>query len=481
MERAYLDGRIDSFLIKRLSPSLNSFKVQSGVPTPTWNRFDLGFKLLYLDGLRSTESEFARRIYSNHIKAFSLGDMSEPGNPKKLGVDRFLADFAEIFDNLRHSGFDTDISLLPLAHDGTPINGGHRTACAISLGIPITSVQTGLEPVQFDYRFFKKRGVVLNDLDAAALRLVSATPHAAVALLWPAARARDREVDVLIGPAIYRRKIPLSLKAGHNLLTRVYANEPWLGDPEQNHPGVRRKLMECFSGRDDLRLIVFDAPPNVDRVALKERIRRIYGIGKSSVHITDTHAEAVEITQMLLNENSRHFLEHARPNQFSATRAKISQFKTYLRENEIPSHSVAVDTGLVMGAYGLRPPNDIDVVSDRPLPAGPVEQHDGRYRSVELPELLQDPAHHLFFRKVKFISLENVAALKSKRLAGQDREDVILIQRLIRPQTERILQNNLYMRLQFAHLRFRRRIIKIIYALGAGPTVKRLYHMATRR
>lgn len=481
VSRSKLDGRIDSFLVKRLDKSVDRFELQRLVPTPTWNRFDLGFKLLFLDAVRSHETDFAKRIYAEHIKAFSLGDMAEPGNDQKTGIESFCTDFTDIFERMGRKGFDPVLSLLPLAEDGSPINGGHRTACAMTLNVPVTAVRTRLEPVCFDHRFFELRGIDTHDLDAAATRLIEAMPNAAVALLWPAAKGKLRKVENIIGPLVYRRAVTLSLDGGHNLLTRVYANEPWLGDPSKNYPGVRRKLMECFSGTDDLRVLVFDAPPAVDRVALKDRIRQVYGIAKSSVHMTDTHAEAIEMARMLLNANSRHFLDHARPMEFAQTRERIAELHTYLVENRVSPQAVAADTGMVMGAYGLRAPNDIDVIADGPLPSGPVEQHDDRYRDLAPSEMLQDPFHHFFFQNIKFVSLTNVANLKSRRLAGRDREDLLLMQPLLAPQATRPSSHSLSTQLQFAHLRFRRRAIKFLFALGVGHATRRLYRRAKRR
>ena len=45
------------------------------------SRFDLGFKLLYLDLLK--EPEYSNDVYLDHIRAFSLGTFIEPGNPNK--------------------------------------------------------------------------------------------------------------------------------------------------------------------------------------------------------------------------------------------------------------------------------------------------------------------------------------------------------------------------------------------------------------
>lgn len=479
--RKELAVRIDDFLLHRLDPSVRRFGLRTFVPIPTWNRFDLGFKLLHLDAQRGIASEFAERIYAAHVAAFSLGDMTEPGQPGKTGILRYTEDFRSLLQGMQSTGFDAKRSLVPMANDGSLLNAGHRAACAISLGLPVVGVKTGLEPMIFDHAYFRRRGMSESDLDAGAMRMVAAMPNAAVALLWPAAHGRDHDAEAILGPLVYRKEVSLSMNGAHNLLARVCAGEPWLGDPALNFPGIRRKLMECFSGRDPLRVLIFDAPSRVERMALKENVRQIYEIAKGSIHITDTHSEAVELSRLLLNANSRHFLDHARPMTFAQTRTQVEALRRYLDGHCIPPSAVAADTGMVLGAYGLRAPCDIDVISDRPLPAGPVEQHDGRYRDVSVGDLLQDPAHHFSYFGLTFVSLWDVAALKRRRLAGADRADLLTIEPLLKVRSRQAPDRSIGLRLRIVHLRLRRGVIRFLFRIGIGPALRKIYRAARGR
>jgi hypothetical protein len=476
-----LGGRIDDFLLRQLDKTTVDFPLDTFVPEPTWNRFDLGFKLLYLDALRGHSSAFADRIYAAHITAFSLGDMVEPGIGDKVGLDRFKSDFTAILEGLDLRGFDANQSLVPLARDGSLLNAGHRAACAIALRKPLIGVKTGLEPKLFDYRFFAGRGMTDDDLDAGAIRLIEAMPNVAVALIWPAAKGRDREVDDLLGPLVYRKSVSLSLRGGHNLLARVYRDEPWLGDPAKDYPGIRRKLIECFNGSDDLRVVIFDAPPDRDRTALKDKVRDIYGIAKSSIHMTDTHHEAIEVSRLLLNRNARHFMDHGKPMTFLQTRRNLDLIHDYLVQNDLSPRSVAVDTGMIMGLYGLRPPSDVDVVATDLLPPGPIEQHISPLRSKTPADILQDPALHFSWAGLTFVSLREVADLKAKRLAGRDREDLLLIAPLLVAYGAYKPAGPVKIRMLFFVLRFRRRVIRILFRIKIGAPLRRLYRKARGR
>ena len=48
----------------------------------TYNRLDIGFKLLYLS-LRKKNYKLAKEIYLDHIKSFSFGTFKEKGNANK--------------------------------------------------------------------------------------------------------------------------------------------------------------------------------------------------------------------------------------------------------------------------------------------------------------------------------------------------------------------------------------------------------------
>jgi hypothetical protein len=314
-----------------------------------------------------------------------------------------------------------------------------------------------------------------SDIDAAAVRLVEDMPHSRLAILWPAATGKTRAAEALLSPVIHQGSVSLTLQGGHNLLARVYDGEPWLGPAEAGFPGIRSKLMACFSGTDPLRILIIAPDEDTDIVSLKDRVRELYGIAKSSIHITDTHAEAVEISRLFLNRNSVHFLNTARPMAFAETRDRVATLSRYLDDNDLPRNSVAADTGMVLGAYGLRPPGDIDVIADRPLPPGPVELHGDTGREAGVTDLLQDPARHFTYFNLKFVSLAEVAALKRFRLAGRDRDDLLLIEPLLASATGADQPNPLRVELQMRWLRLRRGVIRTLMRAGVGEPLRRLY------
>ncbi|MDU8913851.1 hypothetical protein [Aestuariicoccus sp. MJ-SS9] len=455
--------RREGFALRRFTPGLHH------------NRFDLAFKLGYLDGREVGGSEFLRGLYSSHIRAFSLGEMSEPGNDQKTDLDAFVTGFDEILADLQENGFDPERSLVPLASDGSILNGAHRCAAAMQLGMGLTGVETGLDPVRYDWRFFQARGMTQEDLDAAAIAYVRHAPQAAIALLWPAAGRREGAVEDILGGFAYRKDLKLSARGARNLLAHVYANEPWLGTPEEDFPGIDAKLIPCFAGTQPLRALVFDRAPGMDLIAEKDRVRALFGIGKHSIHITDTHEEAVMLARMLFNQQSVFALEHAQPARFPQVRTMALDLALYLRDAGQSPDDAVIDSGMVMGLFGLRAPSDIDYLApESGAPSEAFEWHDTQRHGALIGDLMYDPEKHFHFWGMRFVSLPQIAAMKASRMAGRDSEDLAQIAMLLdsRPGTRRI--NGLIYALRFARSRLRHRLIALLVAMGVKEQVKML-------
>lgn len=134
----------------------------------THNRFDLGFKLLYLK-LKNKERNYAEEVYLSHIKAFSLGSFKEPYNSNKNGKDHFINEFEKIHETIKNIGFDYNKSLLPLSKSFQILNGAHRLASAIFLNKIVYFINTELEDVEYNVNYFYNRNVNPRFLNVAAV------------------------------------------------------------------------------------------------------------------------------------------------------------------------------------------------------------------------------------------------------------------------------------------------------------------------
>jgi hypothetical protein len=77
-----ISEKIEPFLRSSINSKNLNIRKMYAQELLTWNRFDLGFKLFYLD-IRNKNAGLARNVYEQHLRSFGLGKILEPGNSKK--------------------------------------------------------------------------------------------------------------------------------------------------------------------------------------------------------------------------------------------------------------------------------------------------------------------------------------------------------------------------------------------------------------
>ena len=447
----------------------------------TCNRFDLAAKLLFVDDMRQDTGTF-QDVYLDHIRAFTFGTYKEPGNDAKHCAESFTGVFRNLYRGLREEGFREDLSLIPLASDGTILNGAHRVASAIALGLQVRCVRLDSNAAPYDYSFFRSRSMPESMLDLCALRFMETAPNCYVALVWPAAKGHLDELKRLIPRIVHYKEISFTLNGFHNLLATTYSGEAWLGERSANYPGVRGKLAPCYAESHPLRLFVFQADSLAEVLEIKNRVRALFGMDKHSIHINDTKAEALTIARALLNQNAIHFLNHAKPNRFSSTWAKIEKFKQWSLANQLSLNDLALDGGMVLSAYGVRESSDIDYLSLNDLEGEHTDSEINSHNHDELgfhghplSSLLQDPRFHFWFDGVKFIAFEQVLLMKTGRAEAKDRNDVTLMRALVDHDFLKSVVAGFRQRLLYARVRTYIWTLEVLRSIGLYEVVRSIY------
>ena len=253
----------------------------------------------------------------------------EPGNPSKNSYEKYISEFEFIYNSLKTNSFDKSISLIPLSSDSSIVNGSHRVASSIYLKQSLSCVNINANTHNYDYKFFKKRGVSVNILDEVANVFIEHSNDIYIALIWPSATGSEIKIDNIIPNIVYKKNIVLNYNGAHNLLTQIYFKEKWLGTVQSNYKGCHAKVVECFKTKNAIRAYVFKSKSIDDVLKIKEAIRDHFKIGKHSVHITDTHEEAIRISKLLFNSNSLHFLQFAKPNNFFPYMIVLTDIKSF--------------------------------------------------------------------------------------------------------------------------------------------------------
>jgi hypothetical protein len=472
LERHLIDDLMgDSFHVKKVrSKNLLNHK-----------RFDLGFKLFYLEMLENNVNmDFSKEIYKEHIRAFSLGKFSEPGNDDKIGIDKFISDFHDTFKDIKENGYDGAKSLIPLSENDSILNGAHRVASAIFLDKDVECIETGKIDQVYDYKFFFNRKVPREILDIVATKFVEYAENTFVAFLWPAAQGFEKEVEKAIPNIVYRKKITINSNGAHNLLSKIYLGEKWLGSRENNFSGSQEKLRGCFPNFSPVRVIVFQADTLKEVIKIKDDVRNIFNVGKHSIHITDTKEEALAVVKMVLNDNSLHFLNHAKPNKYITTHKKIDSYREFLNNNNVNPTDVVLDSGIIMSIYGLRECSDVDyLIVDKSKISHEVPEIDCHedsliHHDIDKLNLIYNPKNYFYFDELKFISFSQIYKMKMNRKEEKDNNDCKIMDAMIEKNSLKEYFYHFKQSLYYVRVRSKSRIkslLKIIKLEALGRIV----------
>lgn len=282
------------------------------------NRIDLICKLFYIECReKNADMTFAKELYTEHLRAFSEGTFTEPGNEEKNTIEKYFSTFDRLIDDIKENGFDASKSVIPVSDNGVILDGSHRVAIAIYYHITLPIVRVHGVEQYFDAAFFQKNGLSPAYLDFMVDRYIRAKKQTYIACLWPAGydEAKNAETDVILRKAanvVYRKRIRFNYNGIERLVTQVYYHQEWTGSLDEGFRGAAYKAKDCYSKKGITTIYVLENISQ-DLVELKSKIRDIYRIENHSIHITDTKDEAVEAAELLLNENSIHFANYGNP------------------------------------------------------------------------------------------------------------------------------------------------------------------------
>ena len=445
----------------------------------THTRFDLAFKLLYLE-MMGRNIKFAKDIYKEHIRAFSLGKFTEPGSEEKNSIDRFEEEFHKTFKDINMNGFDSSKTLIPLSKDGSIANGAHRVASAIYLGKDVECVQIDTANHIYDYKFFYSRNVSSEMLDVVATKFVEYADNIHVAFVWPTAQGYDEKIEKVIPNIVYRKEMTLNPNGAHNLLSQIYYGEEWLGSVEDDFKGSKGKLVECFKNFDPVRVIAFQTDSLDEVLKIKDKVRDIFNVGKHSIHVTDTKEEAIRVARVIFNDNSIHFLNYAKPNRYISTHKKIEKFKDFVNKNKLDPNNMLLDASIILSAYGLREAKDTDFFCfDNSKVLNKFEDiniHDEelKYYQDEKNELIYNPKNYFYFNDLKFVSFNQLYKMKKNRAEEKDRNDCKMMEALIENNGFKTLVNKWKQNFYYGKIKVKMNLIKFLKNIGLYEVIKRM-------
>jgi len=473
--KGLVDKHFHSFLVKE------SYVIRSLSPTDllTSNRFDIAFKLFYLDTINKEEG-IAKELYKGHIEAFSLGKYAEPGNVEKNSIEKYYQEFAKISKDIGVRGFSADESLIPISKNGSILNGSHRIASAIVANLPVKAITLPTNSDNYNYDFFFKRGMSERHLDIAASKFIEYADNIYLAIIWPSAGLEDSVIPKFVSNIVYKKNVKLNHKGAHNLISQIYYGEPWIGSEKNNFSGALDKLLECFRTYDAVKVIAFQADTIEEVLEVKKNVRELCKIGKHSIHITDNKCESVRVSRALFNDNSVHMLNYADPNRYQHVHEDIERVKDFADLNGLDYCDLIIDTSMVLALYGLRQAQDIDLLCNtrkiKHTPSG-ISLHDEelRYYKVGKTELIYNPDYFFYFKGLKFASFNCVFDMKKCRNENKDVYDCNMMEALIERRRLKKAKAASLQSLLFMQARLRAKCVLLLRYAGLYKLIKTLY------
>ena len=480
IQKSYLKGLIEDHIFNRLNEKYYLIEKVEPQKLLTANRLDIGFKLSYLD-LKNANKILAEKIYFEDIKSQSLGSFIEPGNLKKNRFDNFKNSFQKILENLDKNGFDRDITIIPLSLCGSILNGAHRLSSALFLGISVWSIHTKLPKISCDYSYFYKRAMPIEFIEIGVSKWLEYSEDVYLAFLWPSGLQNWSKVEKLFPNIIYKKKLSLSFQGAFNLLYMCYKHMDWVGCIENKFHGIKQKRLECFPNSLDLKIILFQEKGGLKKVQqIKDKIREINGIGYSSIHITDSKKEVIELTNILLNENALNFINYSK--NITKDHTKIFEKLTkFVLDNKLSLNDILIDGSFVLELYGFRESKDLDVIFSDTVDKKICKRwgdrdHQLQYHDKKKHDLIYNPRNFFYFNGFKIISLQNAILFKANRQEVKDVYDIKLFNAVSNKKNfqkifVKILQNLEYLKLKLKK-KSKEFLIKILKTLGLLSFVK---------
>ncbi|MDB2366497.1 hypothetical protein N9V49_03215 [Flavobacteriaceae bacterium] len=487
LKKEQLKHRIEPHIYKDLKFEEYDMFAEKSTKLLSTNRLDLGFKLYFLEYINRNDI-IARDVYFKSLKANKLFTIKEYGNKKKNSLKDFEFFFKELFDKIKIKGFDINKSILPLNINNELLNGSHRLAISSFLSKEISYIKTEHKDFEKqDYNYFYKRNVEKNYIEKAVQSFSKFSDDIYIAFIWPRANINYDIIKSKFDNILYYKEIQLSFSGGHYLISEVYSGDFWTGDYKDKFKGSLGKVKECFNNTNPLKVLYFKEVDKKKVLKIKQEIRNICNAGKHSIHITDHKYEVNKISKILLNENSIEFLNKANIFRFKENFKIISDFKSFLKNNNIDTANIVVDSSFVMSLYGIRKAKDLDYISisnvKNPLNNffNQVKSNDLNYHVDNVKDLIFDSKNFFYFQGIKFLTLKKIYQKKKKRAEKKDLTDVKLIESYLEGNNLKLILNNLRQKKYYIAVILKVYSIKVLKTLRIHKFVKSIFSFFTKK
>lgn len=232
--------------------------------------------------------------------------------------------------------------------------------------------------------------------------------------IWPAAEVtQTNAAEALLkqaGRIVYTQDVSLSYLGMKNFMTQIYGHQAWTGTIRNQFRGTMGKADACYKAGKTVKTYLFEAASLEVVIGVKEKIRELYGIEKSSVHISDNAKETYDMIQLLYNKNSVDFLNFAHPYQYKEVYSSIKKVEKLLQERNLDKSRFILGADAVMESCGLSKAKYVEFITDyQKEEVGDIcGSQNVKYNidacGMKLPELLYDSKNYFYFEGMKMVT-----------------------------------------------------------------------------
>ena len=410
------------------------------------SRLDLVVKYKYVEAYdKGLDIAFIQDLYYAHLEAFSEGAFIEPGKENtKKSYQNYVTVFHELIESIKENGVKKEWSVIPVGRNNTIIDGSHRVAIAMFYDLTIPIVRYEEFDDRYDYNFFRNKLLEKRYLDYIATEYIRLKENVFFACIWPRAdKSKHAIADKMIRECcdvVYMSCVALNYQGLRNLMIQVYGGQEWCGTIQNGYKGISGKADACYQDNSETVIYVLDNTSLECMVDLKRRMREVYQIENSSLHISDNAQESLELAHALLNQNSVDLLNYGNICKNKEYISCIQQLGRELDLFHIDREDFLIDSSGILGVYGIRKPGDIDCLTFQEIEkhrfSVRVEMHDENllYNVRTKEELIYDPNNYLYAYGIKFNTLPVLFEMKRSRNEKKDAEDCSLIKPYINKQ-----------------------------------------------
>ena len=420
------------------------------------DRLDIAAKAFYANALLGRLSHCslvdAELCYLKHIQ-FRTGGQ-EPGDETRKGsLNSYKVQFIELIESMRRDGFLEEFAIPVAKKTGLILNGAHRVAAALCLGIKRVPVvyNTELDGLTWNARWFMMQGFTPVEIDALTRQWIHLKQEqAGCIILWPTLQQYWPEIEKSIQaktPIVYQRTISLDAKTFPELVRDIYATD-WGPVPGEN---IEKKIQLFSRYPSQLKFLVVGQNSVADLKALKQEIRdawhHIIPSDKfASLHTTDSVRETSYIGDVFLNRANIAALKHRAQGIRPEFLNWLSSYFKKLNELHIDAENCCIVGSGVLEAHGIRPATDVDFtvthdIREKLFTPGVTHLTEnldvvakdypraevGRANAPSDNQLVTDTALHIRFRGLKVAALNIVLTRKQTQRRFKDLMDIALV------------------------------------------------------